>query len=60
MLRVVLDADDQELLTLRVDRELEWEEIATVVDSTSVVLRKRYERLTRRLAQMARSKGLID
>ena len=60
MLRANLDPEDQELLTLRIDRELEWEEIAGVLDSTAVVLRKRYERLTKRLVQMARDRGLID
>lgn len=60
MLRAQLEPEDQELLTLRVDRELEWEEVAGVLDSTPVALRKRYERLTKRLALMARNKGLID
>jgi len=59
-IRATLDPEDQELLTLRVDRELEWEEISVVLDSTSVALRKRFERLTRRMEQMARDRGLID
>jgi len=59
-LRATLEPEDQELLTLRVDRELEWEEVSVVLDSTSVAVRKRFERLTRRLEQMARERGLID
>jgi len=80
VLRASLPVNDRELLTLRVERELEWEEIAVVLDgensaaddeadppmaeaarrNRSAALRKRYERLTRRLEQMAREQGLID
>ena len=60
LLRASLPSDEQELLTLRVDRELEWEEIAAVLDGNAPALRKRYERLTRKLEQMAREQGLID
>lgn len=68
LLRQNLSVEDQTLLTLRVDRDLEWEEIAVVLgeegDGAGVVrsaaLRKRYERLTRRLREEARRHGLID
>jgi RNA polymerase sigma-70 factor (ECF subfamily) len=60
LLRAELTDDEQELLTLRIDRELEWEEIAAILDATSAALRKRFERLIPRLEQMARERGLID
>jgi RNA polymerase sigma-70 factor, ECF subfamily len=68
-MRSELLPEDQELLILRVDRGLAWDEIATVVDSNpldtidrrrrSAALRKRYERLKERLRQMARDRGLL-
>ena len=88
VLRASLSVEDQTLLTLRIDRELEWEEIAAVLDvgeggegtsggggtppgttgdggrrsyaREAAALRKRYERLTRRLREEARHHGLID
>jgi RNA polymerase sigma-70 factor (ECF subfamily) len=87
VLRASLSVEDQSLLTLRIDRELEWEEIAAVLDDgerseelsgggapsvttrdrslgsysrEAAALRKRYERLTRRLREEARHHGLID
>jgi len=60
LLRAELTDDEQELLTLRIDRELEWEEIAAILDATSSALRKRFERLIPRLEQMARERGLLD
>jgi RNA polymerase sigma-70 factor (ECF subfamily) len=60
LLRAELEPDDQGLLTLRVDRKMEWDEIAVVLGSNSAALRKRYERLTKRLQRMARNKGLVD
>ncbi|HUL58551.1 MAG TPA: sigma-70 family RNA polymerase sigma factor [Anaeromyxobacteraceae bacterium] len=69
-LRETLDAEDQTLLVLRVDKEMEWEEIAAVLGGegaeragrqvTSAGLRKRFERLKDRLAELARAQGLID
>jgi RNA polymerase sigma-70 factor (ECF subfamily) len=68
-LRAAMPPDDQTLLFLRVDQELEWEEIATVMTSeggadapgvTAVALRKRYERLKERLARLAREQGLLE
>jgi RNA polymerase sigma-70 factor (ECF subfamily) len=58
-LRAQLRSHDQELLTLRYD-QLEWEEIGVALGSSSVAVRKRYERLTRRLERMARDAGLVD
>ncbi len=64
-LREKLAPEDQTLLVLRVDRELEWGEIAAVLSAdgaplTSATLRKRFERLKDRLAELARSEGLVD
>jgi len=76
-LRELLSAEDRHLLTLRVDRELEWEEIAAVLagedgapPGTTVpegergrqaaALRKRFERLVKRLREEARSHGLTE
>lgn len=64
-LRAGLDPEDETLLALRIDRELEWEEIAAVlaqdrVDTTSAALRKRFERLKDRLARAAREQGLLE
>ena len=60
LLRAELTDEEQELLTLRIDRELEWEEIGAILDATSGALRKRFERLIPRLEQMARERGLLD
>lgn len=82
VLRASLSIEDQTLLTLRYDRELEWEEIAAVLEEgdgrdepappspggdgprrsrarQAAALRKRYERLTKRLREEARQHGLI-
>jgi RNA polymerase sigma-70 factor (ECF subfamily) len=64
-LRARLDPDDQTLLSLRVDRELEWQEIAVVMASEGEVvaapaLRKRFERLKARLRELAQDEGLLD
>jgi RNA polymerase sigma-70 factor (ECF subfamily) len=63
-LRASLDPEEQTLLALRVDRELEWDEVASVLSTdaapvTSAALRKRYERLKDRLAAEARARGLL-
>jgi RNA polymerase sigma-70 factor (ECF subfamily) len=63
-LRAQLTPDEQVLITLRVDRELEWREIARVVsddedltdaDITRIAagLRKRFERIKEKLKQLA-------
>jgi len=64
-LRAQLDLEENTLLTLRVDREMEWEEVAEVLagsgeDVTPATLRKRYERLKEKLGEMAKRHGLLD
>lgn len=77
-LRESLSLDDRHLLTLRIDRELEWEEIAAVLAEDeggalpdeairdgerareAAALRKRFERLVKRLREEARGHGLIE
>lgn len=64
-LRAGLEPDDQTLLVLRVDRELEWDEIAAVLSTeeepvSAAALRKRYERLKARLAERLREAGLLE
>jgi RNA polymerase sigma-70 factor (ECF subfamily) len=64
-LRGTLAPDERTLLALRVDRELEWDEIATVLSAdgepvTAAALRKRYERLKERLAKRAKVYGLLE
>ena len=63
-LRSQLDLDEQMLLTLRVDRELEWRAVARIMsdekalDDAALVreaasLRKRFERIKEKLKQLA-------
>lgn len=64
-LRSSLDPEEQTLLVLRVDRELEWNEVAAVLRKdgspvTAAALRKRFERLKGRLAVLAREHGLLE
>jgi RNA polymerase sigma-70 factor (ECF subfamily) len=64
-LREALPPDDRTLLHLRIDKDLEWEEIAAVLGAdgppvTAAALRKRFERLKARLGELAREEGLID
>lgn len=64
-LRASLDPEDQTLLVLRVDKELEWEDVAAVLSAdgrpvTAAALRKRFERLKDELARRAREQGLLD
>jgi len=64
-LRGTLDADEQTLLTLRVDRRLSWAEVAQVLAEDGAAppeetaLRKRFERLKDKLARAARDEGLV-
>jgi len=63
-LRQALDPEEQALLTLRLDREMSWEEVAEVLagegrPASAVALRKRFERLKEKLARLAREYGLI-
>jgi RNA polymerase sigma-70 factor (ECF subfamily) len=64
-LRAEMPDEDQTLLVLRVDKELEWDEIAAVLAAESApvsaaTLRKRYERIKTRLARRAREEGLVN
>lgn len=67
-LRASLASDDQALLTLRLDRGLEWLDIARVFEDDadeaalkrkSASLRKRFERVKVRLRQLAEAEGLL-
>jgi len=64
-LREALTPEERTLLVLRVDRELEWPEVAEVLAAEgtpieAAALRKRFERLKDRLADLARERGLLD
>lgn len=64
-LREALDPEERTLLVLRLDQELEWEEVATVLSAAGVpveaaTLRKRFERIKDRLARLARTQGLLE
>ena len=61
VLRSELTAEDQTLLALRLDQELTWEEVAEVLSIEgrvvdAVTLRKRYERIKRRLATILKER----
>ncbi len=63
-LRAQLDEDERTLLILRIDRRLEWDEIARIVDPdidspdavkrASATLRKRFERIKLRLRELSK------
>jgi RNA polymerase sigma-70 factor (ECF subfamily) len=70
-LREQLDGDDQILLMLRVDRNMEWRDIAIALDGdqycseviiarSAARLRKAFERIKRDLRRMAEAEGLIE
>jgi RNA polymerase sigma-70 factor, ECF subfamily len=64
-LRGLLSAEEQTLLTLRIDQKLSWDEITEVLSGDgapveTAALRKRFERLKDRLGQLARERGLVD
>ena len=58
-LREQLEPDDRTLLVLRVDRDLPWGEIASIVGTREATLRKRYERIKTRLRELAEAEGLL-
>jgi RNA polymerase sigma-70 factor (ECF subfamily) len=61
-LRATLSPEEQTLLTLRVDRDLPWSEIARVLGddaASEAALRKRFERLKERLRSVAIQRGLV-
>jgi RNA polymerase sigma-70 factor (ECF subfamily) len=70
-LREALDTDDRSLLVLRVDRKMEWKEIARITlgeaspDAAALTregdrLKKRFQLLKDDLRRRARAAGLID
>jgi RNA polymerase sigma-70 factor (ECF subfamily) len=70
-LREQLPLDDQTLLILRVDKDLAWEDVATVLASTDAPLgpdeltretarvRKRFQLVKEKLKRMAEQAGLL-
>jgi RNA polymerase sigma-70 factor (ECF subfamily) len=63
-LRDSLDLDEQTLLTLRLDERLPWDDISLIMSSggsrlDTAAVRKRFERLKVKLAELARRQGLI-
>lgn len=68
-LREQLDADEQQLLLLRVDRDLSWNEIAEIIEEdaddeaqiarASARLRQQFQKLKDRLRELAIADGLI-
>jgi RNA polymerase sigma-70 factor (ECF subfamily) len=52
-LRDSLTPEERTLLILRIDRELSWKDVARVMDVDEPALRKRYERIRRKLQQRA-------
>lgn len=63
-LRSQLDFEEQTLLILRVDRDLSWTDIATIMSEqgrpvAEPALRKRFERLKDKIKQLAIDEGLI-
>ena len=64
-LRATLTPEEQTLLFLRLDQQLEWNEVAVVLSGDGEVVeaatvRKRYERLKTDLARLVRDQGLAD
>jgi RNA polymerase sigma-70 factor (ECF subfamily) len=66
-IRESLDPDERILLGLRVDRNLEWIDIARVLGAEddqikrdAATLRKRFERLKGRLRELARAEGIVE
>jgi RNA polymerase sigma-70 factor (ECF subfamily) len=69
-LRESLSLEEQELLTLRIDRAFEWGDIAEIVaggplqsaarSRASAACRKRFERITDKLRELAEAQGLLE
>jgi RNA polymerase sigma-70 factor, ECF subfamily len=64
-LRSRLSEDEQNLLALRVEQRLEWEEIVRVLASggrtvKAAALRKRFERLKDRIGRLAQELGVFE
>lgn len=60
LLREELSPEEQTLLVLRIDRSLDWREVAEVMDAEEPTVRKRFERLREKLRKLAKSRGLLD
>jgi len=68
-LRASLPVEDQELLILRVDRELDWKELAQTLSDQELTadelvreaarLRKRFQALKAKLLELGRREGLV-
>jgi RNA polymerase sigma-70 factor (ECF subfamily) len=58
-LRAALEADEQTLLILRLDRKLAWKDVAHVLGVDEAAARKRYERLKAKLRRLGRAEGLL-
>jgi RNA polymerase sigma-70 factor (ECF subfamily) len=64
-LRASLEEAEQTLLTLKLDQELTWNEVAEVMAGDGVevepaALMKRFERIKAKLGKLARERGLLD
>lgn len=59
-LREELSPEEQTLLVLRIDRGLDWREVADVLDTPEATIRKRFERLRDKLKKLARERGLLE
>jgi RNA polymerase sigma-70 factor (ECF subfamily) len=64
-LREALSFDERSLLELRIDQELSWAEISSVLSSRgepvqAAALAKRFERVKERLARLVRDEGLSE
>jgi RNA polymerase sigma-70 factor (ECF subfamily) len=59
-LRASLTPDEQTLLILRIDRDLPWSDVATVLSLDEAAARKRFERIKEKLRDLARKHGLLE
>ena len=57
-LRDSLTPEERTLLILRIDRDMPWGDVARVMEVDEPVLRKRYERIRRKLKRNAEAGGL--
>ena len=64
-LRATLTPEEQTLLFLRLDQQLEWNDVALVLSGDgerveAATVRKRYERLKSDLARLVKEQGMMD
>jgi len=64
-LKALLEPEEQTLLFLRLDQEMDWNEVALVLSGEGPALdpaaiRKRFERLKAKLAKLAKDRGLTE